>query len=98
MYPHLIDAMIQRLIIDQVIQPEQAEAAKKSLTAEWKDKIVIVWDIFDVKSMRAISDEHAREVLRRILLNYSSDFGINWGTLRRCAQDYPIEAAVAQAQ
>jgi len=98
MYSHQIDAMIQRLISDHVIQPDQAEAAKKSLTAEWTDKIAIVWDIGDVQSMRAISDEHAREVLQKVLHKFSAEVGINWDVLQAHVQDYPIDAAIAQGQ
>ena len=51
------------------------------------DEISIVWHIGDVLSRRPdLTNEQAREVLRKVEREYDGNVGISWGTIEACAE------------
>ena len=86
MHQHQIANMVQILLEDGAI--EDAERVSKLLQGCWGDRIAIVWDVEDVQIVCPdLTDEQAMEVLRAVLHNHDADQGVNWGTIRRKAEE-----------
>jgi hypothetical protein len=93
MHTHELRAMVDRLVADQVLPADRAEAALSSLRHCWTDRIALIWTVEDVLTVcPKLTQEQAADVLYKALEDHDASVGVDWDTLRMCAQVLDFDA------
>lgn len=89
MYQHHIHKMASSLMEAGLVQDRQA--VEFVLSADWKNKIAVVWCIDDVQAIQddfdpeteksSLSDEQAQEILLSAFEHHDCNNGITWDSL-----------------
>lgn len=98
-YHHLILDMATAVIYALNLNTEQSTAVEKAITANWQDKIAIVWSIEDIqiaaeeKHHCRLLEEDAARIHDSLLENHDAELGVTWDTIHWCI-DKAIEIGI----
>lgn len=86
MHNHHIEEMVDAVVESFINKGMLRKTVTSVLKDYWDDKIALVWDTDDVKTIakengRRLNKEQAKEVLASVLDNHDAAVGVNWDVL-----------------
>ena len=92
MFNYQINAIVNKMIVDGIIAPNNTENAFISIKEYFSDKIAMTWTAEDILTRAGeinidITDEQAVEILSSLQDNFNTNIRINWNII----DDYIID-------
>jgi hypothetical protein len=86
MFNHAIACAVESLVSAGFIDKQKSSEAEAHMREFWKNKLVDIWSVEDVQSVRPDLDEkQAVMVLEHLDRNFDSEIGINWQRIEQAA-------------